>query len=164
MCGLYGETETEPKLQPVGEEDLPRGANTQEGARADIRIKSYLRPFQNSYFDVQVINAQSKCHENITPKDAMKKAEENKERVYKDRIESVEGGAFIPLIFTTKGARSYKTAKTISKIGAMIANEWKEITGATIKKISQELSYAFLRSELTCIRGARKQRATNQGL
>ena len=46
----------------------------------------------------------------------------------------------------------------------MIANKRKEKTGETIKKISQELSYAFLRSELACIRGARKQRATTQGL
>ena len=38
---VYGDTETEPKLQPVGEEDLPRGANFQEGARADIRIRDY---------------------------------------------------------------------------------------------------------------------------
>ena len=122
-----------------------------------------MRPFQNAYFDVQVINSQSKCHENITPKEAMKRAAENKERVYKERIENIEGGAFIPLIFTTKGARSYKTAKTISKIGARIANKRKESTSETIKKISQELSYAFLRSELACIRGSRKQNANTQG-
>ena len=133
---VYSESETEPKLQPVGEEDLPRGVNTQEGARADIRVKSYLRRFKNAYFDVQVINAQSKCLENITSKEAMKRAEENKQRLYKQRIESVEGGPFITLIFTTKGARSYKTAKTISKIEAMIANKRKKNTGETIRKIS----------------------------
>ena len=76
----------------------------------------------------------------------MNRAEEKKVRVYKERIENVEEGAFIPLIFTTKGARSYKTAKTISKIGARIAYKRKESTSETIKKISQELSYAFLRS------------------
>ena len=55
--------------------------NTQEGARADIRIKGYLGSFQNTYFDVQIINAQSQCYEKTTPKQAMKKAEEKKERL-----------------------------------------------------------------------------------
>ena len=88
----------------------------------------------------------------------MKKAEVKKERLYKDRIQNVEGAAFVPLIFTTKGARSYQTSKTIAKVGAMIASKKKETTSETIKKLSQELSYAFLRSELACIRGARKRR------
>ena len=42
---------------------MARDTNTQEGARADIRIKGYLGSFQNTYFDVQIINAQSQCYE-----------------------------------------------------------------------------------------------------
>ena len=83
----------------------------------------------------------------------MKKAKDKKERLYKDRIQNVEGGASVPLIFTTKGARSYQTSKTIAKLRAMIASEKKETTSETIKKLPHELSYAFLRSELACIRG-----------
>ena len=76
---VYSDTKMEPKLQKIGEENLPRGGNTQDGARADIRIKNYTRPLQNSFFGDQIINIQSQCNENITPIQAMKKAEEKKE-------------------------------------------------------------------------------------
>ena len=68
----------------------------------------------------------------------MKKSEERKEQMYKDRIENVDGGTFIPLIFTTKGARSYKTSKTITKLGSMIAIKKKERMCETIKKSSDQ--------------------------
>ena len=88
----------------------------------------------------------------------MKKGEDNKDRMYQDRIEKVEGGTFTPLIFTTKGARSYKTAKTITKLAAKITSKRKEKMSDTVKKLSQELSFVFLKSELACIRGTRKKR------
>ena len=79
---VFADTEIEPKLQDIGEETLPRGANVKEGARADIRIKNYLRPQQNAYFDVQVINVQSQCHENLHPKNAMRRCKEKKDKFY----------------------------------------------------------------------------------
>ena len=39
---------------------MARDTNTQEGARADIRIKGYLGSFQNTYFDVHVGHVGSK--------------------------------------------------------------------------------------------------------
>ena len=62
----------------------------------------------------------------------MKRAEERKDQMYRERVENVDGGNFIPLIISTKGARSYKTSKTISKLGSLIANKKREQMSETI--------------------------------
>ena len=97
----------------------------------------------------------------MDPRNAMMRAEERKDQLYRNRMENVDGGNFIPLIPTTRGARSYKTAKTISKLGSMIANKKKEHVSDTVRKLSQELSLCLLRAELSCVRGTRKEKRNN---
>ena len=157
---IFHDTELEPKLLPIGEHSLPKGANKREGARADIRINGYLRDYQNTYFDIQVINAQAPIHQKDTPKQALKNAHNNKELLYKERIESIEGGTFIPLIFTTKGARTLQTAKPISSLAARTAAKRKISTSQVMRGWSQELSFIFLKSELACVRGIRRKHQT----
>ena len=46
-----------PQLQPLtGETILPRSANKQEEARADIRAKGFWNRQQNAFFDVRVFH------------------------------------------------------------------------------------------------------------
>ena len=63
----------------------------------------------------------------------MLKAEEGKERVYKQRIERVENASFIPILFTSKGAKSKKTARALSKIVAKIASKRNQEKGMVSK-------------------------------
>ena len=57
------------------------------------------------------------------------------------------------LVFTSKGARSRKTARAISKIATKIAAKLKEDKEAVVKRISTQLSFLFLKIELACIKG-----------
>ena len=158
---IFNDTEVEPKLLPVEEHTLAVGANRSDGARADVRINGYTGQYQNTFFDVQVINVQAPSHQNDTPKEAMRKAESKKEKMYKERIESIDGGTFIPLIFTTKGARTFKTAKTISSLARRSADKRKININDVMKSWSQEMSFFFLKAQLACVRGNRKRAHAN---
>ena len=154
---VYHDVEKEAKLKPVEEQSLNPGAILTEGARSDVRIMSFSRDFQDTHLDIKVINAQAETHLANNPKEAMCKAEEGKERAYKERIERVENGEFIPILFTSRGARSRKTSRAITKIAAKRGQE----KGMVANGITTELSFLFLKMELACIRGNRRRRATN---
>ena len=155
----FHDTEIEPRLNPVEDHTLPSGANTTEHARTDIRIKSFLRDFQDTHFDIQVINTQADSHLQHTPMEAMKKAEDNKNRLYKERLQMVENATFIPMIFTTKGARARATSRALNRIATRCAAKNKEDQKDASKRISTELSFLFLKIELACVRGRRQTRA-----
>ena len=86
---------------------------------------------------------------------------EGKERAYKERIEKVEGAEFIPMIFTSRGAKSRKTSRALSKIVTKLAAKRSQEKAVVAKSLSTDLSFIFLRMELACIRGHRKSRAQN---
>jgi hypothetical protein len=158
---VYHGVEKEAKLKPVEEQSRNPGAILTEGARSDVRIMSFSRDFQNTHLDIKVINAQAETHLTNNPKEAMCKAEEGKERAYKERIERVENGEFIPILFTSRGARSRKMSRAITKIATKIAAKRDQEKGMVANGITTELSFLFLKMELACIRGNRRRRATN---
>ena len=119
---VYNGTKTETKLKPVEDQTLSPGANVAEAARTDIRIMRFDMNFQNTHFNIKVIIVQADSHKKYSPKEAIQKAEVSKERSYKERVEKVENASFIPYSFT---------------VG---------------KRISTDLSFIFLKVELTCIR------------
>ena len=112
---VYNNTETEPKLKPVEDQTLNPGANVTKAARTDIRIMSFERNFQNTHFDIKVINDLADSHKHHSPREAIHKAEEGKESPYKERVVKAENASFIPIIFTSKGARSKTSTRSLSK-------------------------------------------------
>ena len=107
---------------------------------------------------------QADTHLQYNPRQAIVKAEEGKEKAYKERMEKVENGIFIPLVFTSKGAKSRRSSRAIAKIVAQIAAKRTQEKTVVAKAIATELSYIFLKLELACIRGNRKTRApSNDG-
>ena len=118
----------------------------------------YERPFHDTHFDIKVINTQADTHKQVISGEAMRKTEDAKDRLYKERLQKVENLSFNPLIFTTKGAKSRKTSRAIAKIATQIAIKRKEEKHEVSSRIATELSFLFLRMELACIRGRRKPR------
>ena len=157
---VYNDTEIEPKLQRVEEQILNPGANKSDEARSDIRIKGYERDYQNTMFDVKVINTSAETHLIHDPREAMKKVEEGKDRSYKDRISRVDNATFVPMIFTSKGARTGKTNGVQSTLARRIAQTKKDKQNEVARNIYIDLSFILLRSELACIRCHRRPRTT----
>ena len=71
----------------------------------------------------------------------------------------VENATFIPMIFTTKGARARATSRALNRITTKRAAKNKEGQKDASKRIATELSFLFLKIELACVRGRRKTRA-----
>ena len=158
-CLVFSDVEKEARLKPVEEQTLNPGANTSVGARSDVRVGSFTRPFQHTHFDIKIINTQADSHALYNPRLALKKAEEGKDRAYKERIEKVENGLFVPLVFTSKGGKSRRCSRTIATIVTKLALKRTQEKSHVAKAIATDLSFIFLRMELACIRGNRKTRS-----
>ena len=77
---VYHDVKKETKLKPVEEQMLNPGAIIKAKARSDVRVMGFTRDFQNTHFDVKVINAQADSHVKHNPRKALVDAEEGKER------------------------------------------------------------------------------------
>ena len=67
----------------------------------------------------------------------------------------------MPMILSSRGAKSRKTSRVISKIATKLAAKRSHEKAAVAKALATELSFIFLRMELACIRGNRKTRTQN---
>ena len=89
---------TEPPLQPLSGEQLTlRSANREDGARVDIAADDFWgRDRNRTFFDIRVF---TQSHRNTSLSQCYKKNEQEKKRVYDQRIREVEHGSFSPLVF-----------------------------------------------------------------
>ena len=82
---------------------IPRSANIQNDARADIKARGFWGRRQCAFFDVRVFhpNAQSNRHSSI--QSLYRKHEQIKKREYGNRVREVEYASFTPLVLATSG-------------------------------------------------------------
>ena len=84
------ETEKEPQLQPLsGENILPRTANRQEEARADIKAKGFWCRQQSAFFDVRVFHPNAQSYRNTSIAALYRRQEQTKKREYGDQKSSM---------------------------------------------------------------------------
>ena len=97
------ETAIEPPLQPLsGETFQLRSASTDDEARLGFGARGFLGSrFQVAFFDVRVMNLNAPSYRHLQPNALYRRAEQEKERKYGERIRHVEHASFTPLIFST---------------------------------------------------------------
>ena len=83
-----------------------------------------------------------------------------KKRLYSSRVLEVERGTFTPLVFTTTGGMSNECQRYHSRLAELLAVKKQESYASTIAWIRTRVSFAILRSALTCLRGSRSRRRT----
>ena len=95
------DVEVEPKLQELpGEHMHLRSANTEDGARLDVRARGFWgHSSQCAFFDVRIFypNAQSNMSTSLSF--TYRKHEAEKKRKYGQRVRDVENASFTPLVF-----------------------------------------------------------------
>ena len=95
---------TEPPLQPLsGEVIIPRTANQQDEARADIHARRFWGQRQSAFFDVRVFHPNAPSYRNSNIPSIYRRHEQAKKREYGDRVREVELASFTPLVFATTG-------------------------------------------------------------
>ena len=104
LATVCNDVEREPDLQAVdGETFTTRMTATEDSAKPDIRAHGFYRDGQNAFFDIQLINPNSRSYLNKSVKKVFENCESNKRNKYNERILHVERGTFTPLIFSIKG-------------------------------------------------------------
>ena len=100
MCN---DVETEPVLQDITGEQLRRGTNKAPEARLDIHARGFWERQRSAFFDVRVCHPNADSYQDLEPQQIYRMHENEKKRMYAERVIEVEHGTFTPLVFTTTG-------------------------------------------------------------
>ena len=95
---------TEPLLNELANEDLPRQANISGEARLDISALNFWTAGQRAFFDVRVFNLFTRWYSKTKVESYFMSNEREKKRQYCDRVLQAENGTFTPLVFAANGA------------------------------------------------------------
>ena len=114
--------EIEPTLQPLtGERLSNRTANTEDGARLDVKARGFWDRMQCAFFDIRVFYPNAQSNRSAQLSTAYTKHESEKRRVYGQRVRDIEHGSFSPLVFSSTGGMG-KEAKIVFKRIASLAS------------------------------------------
>ena len=149
----------EPCLQMITGEHLPRTANRDVEARVDIKARGFWsRSSQEAFFDVRVVHPFAPSYRN-TPIDTLLRNHENrKKREYGERIRDIERGSFTPLILTTTGGMGREATVFYKRLASLLSEARNEAYSEVMGWIRCRISFALLRSSISCIRGSRRSR------
>ena len=150
---------TEPLMQPLTGETLTlRSANTENGARLDIRAGFFWNRSQDAFFDVRVFHPNAPSNRSTNISSAYRKHELLKKREYGQRVRDVERGVFTPIVFTTTGGMGREAATFYKRLADMIAGKQQKPYSTVMGWLRCRLSFATLRSAIMCVRGSRSSR------
>ena len=152
----------EPNLQHLGGVITSTSSNTAEEARVDISVRSFWVAGQKAFLDVRVFNPLAKRYATLTTPKSYEINEREKKRLYNERILEVEHGSFTPLIFSATGGMSRETRKFYKRLAEMLSEKRKCSYSTAMTWLAIKLSFAFVRSMVTCIRGSRSTRRNDE--
>ena len=152
--------ETEPALEPLTGETLPRGSNCDVDARADIAARVFWQDCEMAFFDVRVFNPFARSHLRNNLDSVFKTNEKAKKREYNSRITQIEHGSFTPIVVSAFGGYGVETGRFVSKLIEKLS-EKKDLEKSVVANyIRTKVSFELIRSQVASIRGSRKLKKT----
>ena len=130
-------------------------ANTDDGARADIRARGFWNASQDAFFDVRVFYPNASSNRSSDPSAAYRKHEQAKKREYGQRIREIEHGVFTPLVLSTTGGMGREATTFYRRLADMTASKRQQPYPTVMGWLRCRLSFASLRASIMCIRGSR---------
>ena len=150
---------TEPHLQPLsGETFRLASANTNDGARLDIRARGFWTAGQDTFFDVRVFHPDAPTNRSGRLSAVYKRHEDEKKRVYGQRILEIEHAVLTPLVFSTTGGMGRECQTFYKRLADMLSCKRDLPYSSVMGWLRCKLSFAILRSAILCIRGSRSSR------
>ena len=98
---VCNDVQVEPVLQEITGEVLTRGTNPAPDARLDVHARGFWDRQGSAFFDVRVFHPKAESYKDLTIQQIYRKHEDEKKRLYANRVLEVERGTFTPLLFTT---------------------------------------------------------------
>ena len=149
-------------LQLNGEPLYHQSANRRPEARLDISANGFWTPGQRVFLDVRVFDLNAQRYRGLELHKCFKRNEDEKKRMYNQRVLEVENATFTPLVFATNGGMG-RECRTFFKRLAQMISEKRHIDYAVASNfIRTKLSFSLLRSTLLCIRGSRTYRRDHE--
>ena len=146
----------EPPLQPLSGETLKaRSANTDDGARLEIRARGFWNAAQDAFFDVRVFYPNASSNRSTATSSAYRRHEQAKKRQYGQRAREVEHGVFTPLVFSSTGGMGREAITFYKRLADMLSQKRQHPYPTVMGWLRCRLSFASLRSSIMCIRGSR---------
>ena len=149
------DVQVEPVLQELTGELLTRGTNQAPDARFDVHARGFWARQGSAFFDVRVFHPNAESYKDLTMQQLYRKHEDEKKRLYANRVLEVEQGTFTPLVFTTTGGMTVECKRFHSRLAELIAIKKGEEYSTTMSWTRSKVSFALLRSVLLCLRGSR---------
>jgi len=151
--------EKEPLLTKLSGEFLKyKSANKEADARSDLKVYGFWRRLRDAYFDLMVNSPTATSYQNTKVSKLLKTSENKKNREYKERINCVEHDDFSPLIFTTTGSMGTQALFVTKRIAQKLSDKSGHHISKVMGWLRCRISFALLRSTLTCLRGTRTRR------
>ena len=157
---VCNDVEIEPVLQELTGESLPSGANRAPDARLDIHARGFWERQRSAFFDVRVCHPNADSYRDLDLKQIYKQHENDKKRLYTQRVMNVEQGTFTPLVFTTTGGMGEECKRYHNRLAELVAAKKGEDYANTVSWIRSKVSFAILRAALLCLRGSRTPKRT----
>ena len=147
------EVSTEPPLQPLTGEWLPRSANKEPNARLDIRARGFWDGMQDAFSDVRVFHPLAPSYRSQKVSALYRQHESKKRLEYGQRVVEVEHGSFTPLVCTTSAGMAPEATVFTKRLASMIADKRGE-PYSTMAWQRCVISFCLLRSSLRCPRAS----------
>jgi len=150
------DVQPEPTLLPLsGEQFRYKSANSAQEARPDVAARSVWSNLDKVFFDVRIFHHGAKSNQLATIDAAFKKHEDEKKRVYNQRIMDVEKATFVPLVFSTQGGMGPEAEKLNKRLATLIAKKRGILYSEAVSFIRTKLRFCILRTVLMSVRGFR---------
>lgn len=148
----------EPALECLSGEQLRQSANTAAEARVDIKAGGFWsgNRHQCAYFDVRVFHPHARSYRHRQLTQIYRSHEQEKRRQYEERIREIDRGTFTPLVFATSGGAAPAATTFLKRLASKLAEKKTASYSQTIGWLRCRLSFALLRSAITCLRGSRR--------
>jgi len=126
MTEVCHDVQVEPHLHALsGEAMHHRSAVLDDNARVDIRASGFWRClYHRTFFDACILNSFAASNWSITLAATFHRHENEKCRVYEERIREVEHGSFIPLVFSFSGGMGKAATTTCKHLAHLLSEKW----------------------------------------
>ena len=157
LSEVCSDVKVEPDLQPVPEGvSFTASANVSEGARLDVAMNGFWGGrFERSFVDVRVFNPHAPTNRLGSLPSMYLKHENEKKRLYEQRVREVEFASFTPLVLSATGGMAKQATIFYKRLASLLASKREFRYSQMMNWLRCRLSYSLLRSAIQCIRGAR---------
>ena len=144
----------EPELLPI-ESDRPRRGNTAEKARLDVSGIGVWGSYEKTFLDIRIMHPNAQSYVNKPVEQVYLSHENEKKRMYNERVLQVEKASFTPIVGSTFGGMGNEAHRYHKRIATLIAEKRNESYADVINYIRTRLRFSLLKSILTAVRGVR---------